>query len=154
MQSFFWTGDPEEYLYLHEVRDMTKINCRAIIKTSQKKEKTLAKSTKMGLWHKVTMFLHVLQWQDWLKSFSLDRIHLKIVHGAEDLWKSPLATLLVLLSMVIIDYWCKIAETRADTSTSHGSIITKIPGLLGMSTTYHQWVSWNFGKVWEILEGV
>ena len=41
--------------------------------------------------------------------------------------------------MVTDDCWCKIAETRADTSTSHGSIIPKIPGLLGMSTTYDQW---------------
>ena len=32
--------------------------------------------------------------------------------------------------MVIDDCWCKIAETRADPSTSHGSIIIKIPGLL------------------------
>ena len=49
--------------------------------------------------HKVTMSLNVLQWQDFLKSFSLDRVHWKIVHGAEDLWKSPLATLLVFLSI-------------------------------------------------------
>ena len=54
--------------------------------------------------------------------------------------------------MVIDDCWCKVAETRANTSTSLGSIIIKIPELLGMSTTYDQWVSWNFGE--KYLEGV
>ena len=55
------------------------------------------KSIKEGLGDKVIMFLNVLQGQDYLKSFSLDRVHWEIIHGGEDLWKSPLTTLLVLL---------------------------------------------------------
>ena len=60
VQSFCWIGDPEEWVYLHEIMDMTKINCRAIFKIFTKKEKTPMESTKVGLGHKVIMFLNVL----------------------------------------------------------------------------------------------
>ena len=62
------------------------------------------------------------------------------------LWPCGLGLTAGLTSPGSLQHWIKIAETRADTSTSHGSTITKIPGLLGMSTTYDQWVSWNFWK--------
>ena len=44
VRSFCWTVDPEEYVYLHEITDITKIICRAIYKILTKKEKTLMKS--------------------------------------------------------------------------------------------------------------
>ena len=68
-------------------------------KSSQKKEKSLMKSIKVVSGHKLTMLRNVVQWQDWLKSFSFYRVHWKIIHGVEDLWKSLLAILLVLLSI-------------------------------------------------------